>query len=97
MIPRSLRLGPVDTLLLFPMMRGARLYDGVGGKGAGVSYDAREDDLVLLQDVLEECVNGRTAGHSCPFCGGGPLDVKRDEGVLRVDCPDCGKFFKGHL
>lgn len=62
-----------------------------------MSNDAPGDDLVLLQDVLEECVNGRLKGHTCPFCGGGPLEVSLDEGTLRIDCPGCGKFFEGHL
>ena len=62
-----------------------------------MSDNARGDDLVLLQDVLEECINGRTSGHACPFCGHRPLDVKLDEGVLRVECSSCGKFFEGHL
>lgn len=56
-----------------------------------------EDDLVLLQDVLDEVVNGRTQGHGCPFCGAGPLDVQVDEGDVRLDCPDCGKHFEGRL
>ena len=89
--------GPVDTGQGFPMMQGVCPWDKVGGKGAVVSNDAGGDDLVLLQDVLEECVNGRTAGHACPFCGGGPLEVALNEGVLRVECPGCGKFFEGHL
>ena len=79
------------------MMQCVCLNAFVGGKGAVVSYDAQGDDLVLLQDVLEECVNGRTEGHVCPFCGGGPLEVAMTEGTLRINCPGCGKFFHGHL
>ena len=79
------------------MMQCACPDGSAGGKGAVVSYDAPEDDLLLMQDVLEACINGRTQGHNCPFCGGGPLDVALNEGVLRVDCPSCGKFFEGHL
>ena len=55
------------------------------------------DELMLLQDVLDEVVNGRTKGHHCPFCGASPLKVEVDEGKVRLDCSDCGKFFEGML
>ena len=68
------------------------------GKGVVVSYDAPGDDLVLLQDVLEECVNGRTEGHKCPFCREGSLTVKVEESVsVRMECDECRKFFEGRL
>ena len=53
------------------------------------------DELALLQDVLDEVVNGRTQGHHCPFCGAAPLEVMVDEGKVRIDCKDCGKYFEG--
>lgn len=56
---------------------------------------AQADDMVLLQDILDEIVNGRTKGHPCPWCSRGPVDAKLDEGGVRVQCPDCGKFFEG--
>ncbi|MGM0576309.1 MAG: hypothetical protein ACQEXJ_11315 [Myxococcota bacterium] len=63
-----------------------------------MSHDAAsEDDLLLLQDVLDEVVGGRTEGHPCPFCGEGPLDVTLDEGGVRIECPSCGKFFEGRF
>lgn len=52
---------------------------------------------MVLQDVLDEIVSGRTEGHACPFCGAGQLSVELDEGRLRVECPACGKFFEGYL
>ena len=58
---------------------------------------SQEEDLMVLQDVLNEVVNGRTEGHACPFCSGGPLEVKLDEGHLRLDCPECRKYFDGLL
>ncbi|MFT7578507.1 MAG: hypothetical protein ACI9MR_000165 [Myxococcota bacterium] len=58
--------------------------------------DANSDQYALLQDVLDEILAGRTEGHPCPFCGAGPLAVpKFDEGEVRVECSDCGKFFEG--
>ncbi len=57
---------------------------------------SQSDEYALLQDVLDEILAGRTQGHSCPFCGGGPLEVPLfDEGSVRVECPDCRKFFEG--
>lgn len=56
-----------------------------------------EDDLVLLQDILDEVVNGRTKGHPCPFCGNGNLNAVLDEGGVRIECPSCGKYFEGRF
>lgn len=59
-------------------------------------HDAESEQYALLQDILEEINAGRTEGHSCPFCGGGPLRVPRiDEGGVRIECPSCRKFFEG--
>ena len=58
---------------------------------------SQDEDLMVLQDVLDEIVSGRTEGHACPFCGAGQLSVELDEGRLRVECPACGKFFEGYL
>jgi len=58
--------------------------------------ESQSDEYALLQDVLDAIVGGETQGHACPFCGGGPLEVPVfDEGGLRVECPDCKKFFEG--
>ncbi|MCB9736271.1 MAG: hypothetical protein H6745_27100 [Deltaproteobacteria bacterium] len=59
-------------------------------------HDSQTDEHASLMDVLDEIVAGRTQGHPCPFCGGGPLEVPHfDEGSVRVECPDCKKFFEG--
>ena len=59
-------------------------------------HESQSDEYAQLQDVLDEILSGRTEGHSCPFCGGGPLKVPLfDEGGIRVECPSCGKFFEG--
>lgn len=58
---------------------------------------SQDEDLMVLQDVLDEIVGGRTEGHACPFCSTGKLAVELDEGRLRVECPDCRKFFEGYL
>ena len=62
-----------------------------------VTQEFAEEDLLLLQDVLEEVVNGRPDGHPCPFCSGGPLEAELDGANVSVACPDCGKTFKGRL
>jgi len=58
--------------------------------------DSESDQYAQLQDILDEVLAGRTEGHPCPFCGGGPLQVaKLDEGSMRLECPSCRKFFEG--
>lgn len=58
--------------------------------------DSESDQYALLQDILDEILGGRTEGHACPFCGGGPLSVPLlDEGRVRIECPSCRKFFEG--
>ncbi len=59
--------------------------------------DSYLDDLSLIQDVLDEVANGRTEGHPCPFCGGGPLDVKADEARVAIKCPGCRKTVEGRF
>lgn len=54
-----------------------------------------EAQLTYWLDVLEEIVNGRTDGHSCPFCGESPLKVKVEGFRIRVDCTSCGEYFAG--
>ncbi len=60
-------------------------------------FDDQSERLSELQSILDECVNGRTEGHDCPFCGGGPLAVTVDEAVVRLECPTCRKYFEGRL
>ena len=59
--------------------------------------DNDEAQLTYWLDVLEEIVNGRTEGHSCPFCGSGILSVEVEGSRVRAQCPSCGKFFEGRL
>ena len=56
-----------------------------------------EEQLMLLQDILDECVNGRTEGHRCPFCHQGTLEVDAHAGGLSISCPACGKYFEGRF
>jgi hypothetical protein len=58
--------------------------------------DNDEAQLTLWYEILEQVVNGHTAG-SCPFCGTGVLDVKVEGRWVRVRCTSCGKFFEGQL
>lgn len=48
-------------------------------------------------DVVEAVANGRTEGHVCPACDGGPLQGESDGRVVRVRCPACGEGFEGRL
>ena len=62
-----------------------------------MSQDLDSDALLLLQDVLDEVVGGRTQGHICPLCEGGTLEVQLDEGSVKLSCAACGKFFEGRF
>lgn len=56
------------------------------------------DALSALQDILEECVNGRPDGHKCPFCKDGVLTATVEPDVkVRLECSSCRKFFEGRL
>lgn len=56
------------------------------------------DSLSALQDILEECINGRTEGHKCPFCKDGVLTATVLEDVsVRLECSSCRKYFDGRL
>ncbi len=59
--------------------------------------DEDEAQLTYWYDVLEEVVNGRPEGHTCPFCGATPLDVDTGGGKFRIACSACGEFFEGRL
>ena len=59
--------------------------------------DGREANLTDWYDVLEEVVNGRPDGHSCPFCGANPLEVSGGVARVRVVCTTCGEYFEGRL
>jgi hypothetical protein len=56
------------------------------------------DALSALQDILEECINGRHEGHKCPLCKEGTLAATIVEDVsVRLECDGCRKFFEGRL
>ena len=46
---------------------------------------SKEEDLMVLQDVLDEIVGGRTDGHACPFCSSGTLSVSSMRGVYGLN------------
>ena len=54
-----------------------------------------EAQLTYWVEVLEEIVNGRTDGHSCPFCGESPVKVVVEGFRIRVECASCGEYFEG--
>jgi hypothetical protein len=59
---------------------------------------SQEELQSVLWDILQECMNGRTEGHLCPFCIEGKLNVSIVEDVsVRLECEGCGKFFDGRL
>lgn len=59
--------------------------------------DEAFEDLMLLQDILDEVVSGRTAGHKCPWCNKAELTCEADEARVRLECTGCGKTFDGRL
>ncbi|MBN1946176.1 MAG: hypothetical protein JW797_10905 [Bradymonadales bacterium] len=59
--------------------------------------DNDEAQLTYWLDVLDEVVNGRRDGLSCPFCGSGVLKVEVAGVRVSVKCPSCGKYFEGRL
>ena len=58
--------------------------------------DAETAQLVL-QSVLDDVVNGRTEGHTCPFCNEGTLSCSFEDGVVIIECPHCRKRVEGIL
>jgi hypothetical protein len=57
-----------------------------------------EDLQSILWDITEECINGRTEGHKCPFCTEGSLVCTVVEGVsIRLECEGCRKVFDGRI
>lgn len=58
-----------------------------------------QDELQsILWDILEECINGRTEGHKCPFCQDGDLECTVEEDVkVMMKCPGCRRFYEGRL
>ncbi len=59
----------------------------------------REEQLSRLQDVLDQVVAGRTAGHLCPICGKAELEAELSEDgfFVRLACPACRLSFEGEL
>lgn len=53
----------------------------------------------ILWDILEECINGRTEGHRCPWCpDAGDLVIQVEEDVkVRMECHKCRKFFEAQI
>lgn len=57
-----------------------------------------EETLSRLQDVLDAVIAGRVEGHICPFCEKGTLKAEvADQYFVRLECPECRKFFEGEL
>ena len=49
------------------------------------------------QPIIQEVLAGRTEGHKCPYCGKADLKVMFDGSKMRLECPECGRFFEGML
>lgn len=57
-----------------------------------------EEDLSRLQPILDAVVAGRLTDHLCPFCRRGMLDAEfSDEFHVRLECPECRRYFEGQL
>lgn len=59
--------------------------------------DADEAQLTYWYDVVEEVVNGRPDGHSCPYCGATPLKVEVTGARFRITCSACGEYLEGRM
>jgi hypothetical protein len=51
-----------------------------------------DEDEILLQDVLDLVMAGRTADIACPWCKKGVLQVTKKDKVTRLVCPACRKY-----
>ena len=65
-------------------------------------YDQDYDNDALdafdkYEPIIQEVVAGRTEGHKCPYCGKGDLKVEFDGIRIRLECPECGRYFEGML
>ena len=70
---------------------------GVMSGGSSSHYTQEELQSILLE-ILDECANGRTEGHHCPFCSAADMNAKiEDEFSVRLECSACGKYFEGQL
>ena len=59
---------------------------------------SQEELQSVLWEILDECANGRTEGHTCPFCAQAKMDANvEDETTVRLQCSSCGKYFEGQL
>jgi hypothetical protein len=58
---------------------------------------SQEEQFMILQDILVEVINGRTADHTCPFCRKAVLVCEGDEALVHIECPGCGRTFDGTL
>jgi hypothetical protein len=65
--------------------------------GENLASGGDEQELVGLQDLLDEVINGRTDGHRCPWCRSASVECGVNEGMVRIECPDCRKTFDGRL
>jgi hypothetical protein len=75
------------------------LFSGGGFMNSGKPNPYSQEELQsVLWEILEECANGRTEGHTCPFCGQAKMGANvEDEAAVRLECASCGKYFEGQL
>jgi ribosomal protein S27E len=62
--------------------------------------DGEFDELEAMdryQSIIQEVLAGRMDGHKCPYCGQGELEIMFDGSKMRIQCPNCGRFFEGML
>lgn len=51
-----------------------------------------DEDEILLQEVLDLVMAGRTSEIQCPWCKKGILQVSKKDKTTRLTCPGCRKF-----
>lgn len=59
--------------------------------------DKQFEDYVVLEPIINAVYHGQMNDHICPFCKKGELKCTIDEFQIRIECPNCGKFFEGLL
>ena len=55
------------------------------------------DQLSMWQDILDDVVNGRMEGHTCPFCNKQTIEAEGDEAGVYVKCTNCGRWVEGAM
>ena len=62
-----------------------------------MNEDKKFQDYVMLEPVINQVYIGRTEDHTCPFCKKAELNCTIDDFEIKIECPNCRKYFEGIL